>query len=96
MLSNEPCSFAKYGRGSSKFLLEDYKGAIPDLEAYLAEVKGKEMASDGILFVSMAHYALALCHMEVSENLELACDHLRKAGEFGEEEAYSMIKEYCN
>ena len=78
-------SFAFYNRGNIKNRMRDFEGAIQDYTAALS------MESD----FAEAYYNRALTLIYLGRTRE-ACFDLSKAGELGVEEAYNVIKRYCN
>jgi tetratricopeptide (TPR) repeat protein len=78
-------SFAYYNRGNIKNRMRDFKGAIQDYTAALSI--NPDFAE--------AYYnrALTLIYMKRTKD---ACYDLSKAGELGVQDAYNVIKRYCN
>jgi tetratricopeptide (TPR) repeat protein len=77
--------FTYYNRANLKTLLKDYQGAIDDYSR--AIYLEPDMAE--------AYFNRALTLLFLKE-YKLACKDLSKAGELGIQDAYNIIKRYCN
>ncbi|OQX72606.1 MAG: hypothetical protein B6D64_14945, partial [Bacteroidetes bacterium 4484_276] len=78
-------SFAYYNRGNIKNRMRDFEGAIRDYTAAL--VLEPNFAE------AFYNRALTLIYLK---NTKDACLDLSKAGELGIQDAYNVIKRYCN
>lgn len=78
-------SFAYYNRGNIKNRMRDFEGAIRDYTAALSMDPN----------FAEAYYNRALTLIYLGRTRE-ACYDLSKAGELGVQEAYNVIKRYCN
>ena len=73
-----------YKRGNAKEKLQDYTGAIADYTKAI-ELNPKDPS---------AYYNRGLAKIDLSQK-DSGCLDLSKAGEWGAERAYEMIKKYC-
>ncbi len=78
-------SFAYYNRGNIKNRTRDFEGAVQD---YTIAV-----AIDPNFAEAFYNRAITLIYLK---NTKDACLDLSRAGELGVQEAYSVIKRYCN
>lgn len=100
--TNEPCEMVYFNRGHCKASAGDHRGAITDLKTYLDSVKGLEHKGfenkDNpftIWYVQLAYLTIGNCYLFLG-NVEEGCLSYGKAGEYGAEEAYQYMKEFCN
>ncbi len=82
---NPGMSYAYYNRGNIKNRMRDFEGAIEDYTIAIG------LEPD----FAEAFYNRALTLIYLKRNAD-ACLDLSKAGELGIEEAYNVIKRYCN
>lgn len=75
--------YSKYNRAYSKYLLEDYQGALEDFSSVTVSEE-----------LGPAYYNMGLLSI-LFNNKSQGCAALSRAGELGVEEAYSIIKQYC-
>jgi tetratricopeptide (TPR) repeat protein len=77
--------FGYFNRANTKVRLKDYTGAIQD---YTLAIEQEPMLAEAYF-----NRALTLIYLNDSRS---ACEDLSKAGELGLEQAYKVIKQYCN
>jgi tetratricopeptide (TPR) repeat protein len=78
-------SFAYYNRGNIKNRMRDFEGAIQDYTT--------AMTLQPNFAEAFYNRALTLIYLK---NTKDACLDLSKAGELGVQDAYNVIKRYCN
>jgi len=78
-------ALAYYNRGLSKSYLKDEKGNIADCDIAI-EINQN---------YSKAYYSRGLSKIYIGQ-IDNGCKDLSKAGELGYEQAYELIKKYCN
>jgi tetratricopeptide (TPR) repeat protein len=76
--------YARYNIGYSRFMMEDYRGALTEFALVTKEKK-----------IAEAHYNKALLQIFL-EQKEEGCIELGIAGELGLKKAYSVIRKFCN
>jgi tetratricopeptide (TPR) repeat protein len=85
-IANNPMSdSAYYLRASGKYMLSDFSGAIIDYDKSL-DINPENAEAFYFRGISKG----------LTKNKNGACLDLSKAGELGYEEAYNIIKKYCN
>ncbi len=77
---------AYFKRGNAKYDFQDYKGAIADYSRAI-EINPR--------YASDAYYNRGLAKIILGQ-IDSGCMDLSKAGELGFEEAYDMIRKFCN
>lgn len=88
-------------RAISKYAVEDYYGAISDIETAIPI----QVTSSKVYWINhldhfsnsenkMAYMILGHCYIKLRQK-EKACLSYSKAGEYGEEKAYEYIQQYC-
>lgn len=82
------CTKAYSYRAFAKYELQDYRGVIADCNKALELSNNFPAIADSFFYRGNANRYLG--------QKENACLDYSKAGEFGQEEAYEMIKKYCN
>jgi len=82
---NPQMSFAYYNRGNIKNRMRDFEGAIQDYTT--------AMTLQPNFAEAFYNRALTLIYLK---NTKDACLDLSKAGELGVQDAYNVIKRYCN
>jgi tetratricopeptide (TPR) repeat protein len=82
---NPEMSFAYYNRGNIKNRMRDFEGAIRDYSTALTLEPN----------FAEAYYNRAITLIYLNKTKE-ACYDLSKAGELGVQQAYNVIKRYCN
>jgi len=76
--------YARYNIGYSRFLMEDYSGALAEFTRVTMKRK-----------IAEAHFNKALLQIFLDQKEE-GCIELGIAGELGLKEAYSIIRKFCN
>ncbi len=76
--------YARYNIGYSRFMMEDYRGALTEFSLVTKEKK-----------IAEAHFNKALLQIFL-EQKEEGCIELGIAGELGLKKAYSVIRKFCN
>lgn len=77
-----------YRRGVEKLHLEDRKGAILDITKYIVQSPNGES-------IKFAYSQRGLAKIGLNQK-ESGCLDFSKSGELGYEDAYDLIKEFCN
>ncbi|PXY41392.1 hypothetical protein DMB65_08300 [Flavobacterium cheongpyeongense] len=71
-------------RGNAKFMLNDLTSAINDYNLAVSEYE-----------IDIAYFNMGIAKIKLNQK-DSGCLDLSKSGELGLEEAYKMIKKYCN
>lgn len=94
-----PKEYDYTGISTPNLLLDDYyfylSGTYFNLGDYQQALTYSNVLIEKNTSISAAYYNRALIHKKLS-NKTAACLDASKAGELGEEEAYTFIKNYCN
>lgn len=90
-LNNRYVTFYYFQRGLAKFHLQDFNGAIQDLQQYKNENTDKRTIG-----YSKACYYLGTCYKNINDQSN-ACDNFRTYAEnVATDEAWNLVAGYCN
>lgn len=91
-MNNRYVTFYYFQRGKAKFYLEDFNGAIQDIELF----KNEESSDKRTIGYTEACYYLGMCYKNLNDKPN-ACENFRIYAEnSSNDEAWNLIAEYCN